>query len=194
MLTRPIFPPRPENAINPLMIPFYEKRGWWADIKKNGTCTVIDVQDDGAVEWWTRHGERHRQWTPTAELTAFFQNFPGSTIVGELLHNKGPSVKNTIYVFDIIRHDGNSLIGTTFRHRREKVLPEIAKVVPLHGNVWIAKTHTRDLLGLFKGLHDPLDEGVVLKNPDGILEPCWSKTNNNGWQVKSRRPHKNYTS
>src|SRR5690606_27494508 len=138
----------------------------------------IDVQADGSVEWWTRHGVRHKAWTPTTDLTDFFGNFPGSTLVGELLHSRGPSVKNTIYVFDIIKHEGESLVGTTFRHRQEQIMPAIQKVASIRGNVWFAKNYTDVNFGgtpgnpgLFESLHDPLDEGVVVKNPDGVLEP-----------------------
>ena len=61
------YPPRPEKAIAPSLIKFYEGRGWIAQIKKNGTCSTANVDDHGNVTFFTRHGEAHKAWIPTEE-------------------------------------------------------------------------------------------------------------------------------
>jgi hypothetical protein len=39
----------------------------------------------------------------------------------------------------------------------------------------------------------PEDEGFVFKNPKAPLVACLTARANSGWQVKCRRPHKNYS-
>ena len=116
-----LWPPRPEKAIPRDLIPFYEKRGSIAQIKKNGTCTVIDVDAAGVPTFWNRHQELHKAWTAPAHIVEYFKQFPDSVFVGELLHNKGPSVKDTLYLFDILVLKGNVLIGTTLKEGLTKL-------------------------------------------------------------------------
>lgn len=41
-----LWPPRPERKVPPTTHAFYQKRGYWAQVKKNGTCTVIFARGD----------------------------------------------------------------------------------------------------------------------------------------------------
>lgn len=192
-----IYPPRPTNAIIAPLIPVFEKRGFWAQIKWNGTCTVVSVSPDGDIVFKTRHGEDHKAWTPKPEMVEYFRNFPDSIFVGELLHNKGPSIKDTLYLFDVLRYQGTDLVGTTFEERQTKIMQsEVRKIKPLHATVWVADNYVDEgLYGLWNNLSSggtPLIEGLVLKNPNGVLEPYYKASANAGWQVKCRFPHKNY--
>lgn len=191
-----IFPPRPTKAIMPGLIKNFERRGWWAQIKWNGTCTVIGINQNREVDFKTRHGEPHKAWTPKPGAIQFFQNFPGSIFVGELLHNKGPGVKDTLYLFDVLSYLGTSLVGTTFEERQTGPMLAVSKVTPLSATVWVAENHQFGLSSLWKEIeHDkePLVEGLVLKNPKGILEFYHKESSNQGWQVKCRLPKTSYS-
>lgn len=183
-----LYPPRPEHAIAPSLIHFYEKKGWVAQVKKNGTLTVVFIDPQGAVTFKTRHGVDHKAWKATKDIIAYFSHFPDSIFICELLHSKDKSIKNTMYIFDLVRHNGKDLVGQTFEQRQEL----LRSVVPIAKNIILAKNYDRDLLGLFRSLQDPVDEGLVLKDPKSILRPCYGKSNNAAWQVKCRVGHKNY--
>lgn len=183
------YPPRPERAIAPDLIPFYEGRGWVGQIKKNGTCSVVRVGSDGSTAYWNRHGEPHRAWPGHAEVSGFFSSFPDSFFVFELLHSKGPSVKDTAYVFDVTRFQGRSLIGTTLTDRLE-ILERLRPTTP---KVVMVQTYTTGLRAIYDALSDPLDEGLVLKDPTSTLSGGWRPDLNGSWQIKCRRQSKNYS-
>ena len=181
------YPPRPEKAILPTLIPFYERKGWWAQRKLNGTCSVANVDDHGNVEFRTRHNESHKAWVPTNEAKTWFGQYPNSYFVFELLHSKGAGIRDTIYIFDILKLQGVSLVGFTLKERLEWL-----QRLPASGKVTVAISHKKDLTALYRGLSDPLDEGVVLKDPEAVLAECYRDGLNSGWQVKVRRGTKNF--
>lgn len=181
-----LYPPRPEKAIIPQLIKHFENNGFWAQIKKNGTCTSIFIDNEGNVSWRTRHNEPHKAWTPDEITNKFFSKFRNCCFSAELLHSKGGS-KNTLYLFDIVRWDGEYLSNSF--EERQKILQ---KIIPLQKNILIAKNYTKDLTGLFHSLKSIDDEGLVLKNPRSQLKDCRREGLNSDWQVKCRRPTKNY--
>lgn len=183
-----LYPPRPEKAISPSLIQYYEDRGWIAQVKKNGTASVASVDENAEVEFWTRHKERHKAWVPTDEAKAFLRQFPRSVFVFELLHSKGGGVRDTLYFFDVLVFEGRSLIGTTL-HERLKLLKAI---VPDVGHLLMAHTYTQSLRFLYDNLTSPLDEGIVLKDPAATLRSCLKPSSNSGWQVKCRKETKNF--
>ncbi len=182
-----LYPPRPEKAIPPDLIPFYEKTGSIAQIKKNGTCTVIDVDAAGVTTFWTRHGEPHKAWIAPDHIKKYFAAFSSSVIVAELLHNKGPSVKDTLYIFDILINKGNDLVGMKLKDRLT-IIQEFPRVTGIH----VAKTFTKNFVKLYDSLTDELDEGLVFKNPNARLKFCYKDGLNADSMVKCRKPTKNY--
>lgn len=184
-----LYPPRPETAISPSVISSFEKRGFVAQIKKNGTCSIASVGEKGYVDFYTRHGDRHKAWTPSTETRAFLAQFPNSVFVFELLHSKGGGVRDTLYFFDIISFMDADFIGVTFLERM-KALRQVLKDAPK--NMSVATVYTKNLTKLFTGLKHELDEGIVLKDPNSVLRSCFQEGKNGHWQVKCRRPTKNY--
>ena len=182
-----LFPPRPTNAIIPSLIPLYEGKGYIAQLKKNGTCSLAFIDDAGNVTLKTRHNEDHKAWQPTIKAIRFFSGYRSSIFVFELLHSKGGDVRDTIYIFDVLKFKGRDLIGTMLKDRLA-----ILKTIVTPEKISIAHTYTTGLLGLFEGLTSPLDEGIVLKRPDAILRSCQKDGLNSNWQVKCRKPTKNY--
>jgi len=156
--------------------------------KKNGTLQVISVAADGGVVFRTRRNEPNKAWTPLPDMGKYFASFPDSVFIGELLHSKHASVKNTIFLFDVLRYLGADLVGTVLRER----LDLLKKLHVLSPNIQILETYDKDLTGLFHSLSEPTDEGLVLKDPKATLRDCKRDGLNTGWQVKVRRPHKNY--
>ena len=182
-----LWPPRPEKSIPRDLIPIYENLGYVAQIKKNGTCSVMDVNKRGETLFWNRHNELHKAWSAPDNIKEYFSQFPDSVIVGELLHNKHRKYKNIIYIFDVLVLNGNDLVGTTLKER----LTLIEKF-PKADGIWIAKTYTKGFIKLFDSLNDEIDEGIVYKNPKAVLKFCFKDGQNADWQVKCRKPTRNY--
>lgn len=208
-----LWPPRPEKAIPHSFIGFYSKKGWVAQYKKNGTCTVLFVSPEKEIITKTRHNEDHKRWSPSVKSNAPFKTLPGNgwyVFVSELMDSKtSEDIKDTHYINDILVADGRNLEGTTFEERQE-----ILKSLFLVGgeeeteshwivtpNFWLAKTITEKFKSTWTAINDvaqnmngaPTDEGLVFKNPKAPLVMCSKSGSNSGWQVKCRVQHKNYT-
>jgi ATP-dependent DNA ligase len=196
-----LYPPRPEKKIPPSMLGFYQNRKWVCQIKKNGTCTVIFVKGDQVI-FKTRHDDDHKMWTPLPAHVEFFRSSCAgegwNVFVGELLHSKTPHIKNQLYIFDQIVHDGVQLVGSTLLdrhellHRRWPTIAEERDQYRVGEYVSIAKNFSKDFPALFTTLQKE-DEGVVLKDPIARLRACFKSNSNDGWQTKARIPHKNYS-
>ena len=197
-----LWPPRPESAVLPTLTPIYENKGFVAQVKREGTCSVIAVSPTGVLTAMNRHNEPHRAWSSTPASSAAFQGLPGDgwyVFVAELLHSKvagGP--RDTNYIFDILVADGEYLVGHTFEERQAilaEIFPTTLEDAPYHRvitpNTWVAKNFTTGFMALFNGLSSALDEGIVMKNPKAKLQMCSRQSANNDWQVKSRRRKKN---
>lgn len=192
-----LWPPRPEGKIPPAMMGFYERRGWHAQVKKNGTCTFAAARA-GQVVFMTRHATDHELWKPLDAHREFLSGpAKWEVFICELLHSKTPHIKNHLYIFDMVVADGVELVGSTF-DERQKLLAQrfpggAARPLGyrfLNEHFSVAATY----LGGFAGLWSQLaaeDEGLVFKDPKAKLEPCIHRFANSGWQVKCRKPTKN---
>jgi hypothetical protein len=183
---------------------FYERRGWTAQVKKNGTCTVIFARGDEVI-FKTRHNDAHKGWSPRPSHSAFFAGREAWNVyVAELLHSKGPLVKNHLYLFDILVCDGKELIGTTLPERqrilRERFPTPTADIVGSRAGLGarmieqdVSHAETIDQPSRVWPTLGALDEGFVFKDPAAKLSACITPTSNGAWQVKVRRPHANYS-
>jgi len=194
-----MWPPRPEDAIPTSMLGFYEKQGWVGQIKKNGTCTVVFAEKD--VTFKTRHNDDHKAWAPKADHIEFFKTVADGqwcVFEAELLHSKGGGIKDTFYIFDILVWQGENLVGTTFAERQALLFEIFPDRIDggdhwkLTDRIWLAKPILKDFLQVWTDLSAHEDEGIVLKNPNAKLKLCNKQNANKGWQIKCRRPHKNY--
>lgn len=185
-----ITPPRAEVKIPRSLLASFEGKGWWAQIKKNGTNSVIFVPPDRVPFAYNRHGEAHKQWRFTAASAAPFAALPGTgwyVFNAELLHSKvsgGP--KDTNYAHDVLVADGRYLLGKSYAERYAIVR---GLLVP-GPNLLVAGYETEGFGALFDGLSAGEDEGLVLKNPGGKLGT--RDGSGAGWMVKCRRLHKNF--
>lgn len=205
---RYLYPPRPEQAVPRVMATRYEKEGWWAQYKLNGTCSIVAVSPEKQLVCMGRHGphDRHSAWAPTLASSRAFLNLPGSgwyVFVAELMHSKvagGP--RDTLYVNDILVANGSYLVGTTFSERQgiigqlfpqPKGHPNLLSHYAVTPNCWIALNHWGNFVGLFDGINDPCHEGLVFKNPRARLALCSRASSNVSWLAKLRKAHKNYS-
>jgi hypothetical protein len=194
-----LWPPRPETKIAKPMLGFYQKRGYLAQKKKNGTCTLIFAKGNQVI-FKTRHNDDHKLWTPQDEHMKFFSGGKDwNVFVAELLHSKvtgGP--KNELYIFDQIVRDGVQLVGETFLSRQMALLAKFAGGKPeddcyrLTPKITLAKNFTGGFTTMFDTLKKE-DEGLVLKDPKAVLRACLKPDSNKGWQVKCRIAHSNYS-
>jgi ATP-dependent DNA ligase len=198
-----LYPPRPEDKILPDHLPFYEKHGWWAQIKKNGTCSILGVGPTGEIYTQTRHGEDHKLWKPSEESLRPFKdraNGKWRVYVVEVLDAKTSHIKDTIYIHDIIVNDGTILEGTTFAERQDLLLEIFPEYIgegfgynKVTEKVWLATIIKHDFKWVFDSINDPkVDEGLVIKDPKQNLTQMWRKGSNVSWQLKCRKPTKNY--
>lgn len=205
-----LFPPRPETALPSSLLKMYERKGWIAQFKKNGTGGTIAISPDKQFTCKTRHGDNHKLWQIDnyikGELIRLFPEKCWIYLICEVMHSKTKTVKNTIYIHDILVFNNEFLFDTTFIERQEKILNPHLKdkaisetishyVCDKAGQIWFAKLHDQGFSGLFFGIEDQtIDEGLVLKNPQGKLASCNKEVNRNKiWQVKFRHAKKNYS-
>jgi hypothetical protein len=201
----PLYPPRPEAAIPSQMLLFYEKKGWVAQYKKNGTYCVIWVTPKREVIIKTRHTTNHKAWSMTEylkqEILARFPEKKWFVLCAELLHSKTSTIKDTLYIHDLLVWKSQFMLASTFMERQllldERFMTNVEAqthyVCDDRGKLLYAKRFTKDFKSLFNAIKEPkIDEGLVLKNPEGKLRSCISSKENSSWQVKCRKKTKNY--
>jgi len=200
-----LFPPRPESAISPDTLSFYENRGWVSQFKKNGTNTIIAISPEKEFIAMNRHKEMHKAWNLTdyikTELIKLFPDTGWVVLVAEIMHSKTKTIKDTIFVHDLLVFESEFLLDSTFTDR-QKILDERLKtnvemethyVCDKENKIWFAKLFSSDFEKLFWDIEDPtIDEGLVIKNPQGKLKDCNKPTSNASWQVKCRHTCKKY--
>ena len=200
---RYLWPPRPEHVVPADRLNYYEKLGWGANYKKNGTCSLIWLSPDGEFKTMNRHQEAHKAWQlgPTnadvlRDLLPRGKWFCG---VAELMHNKAPNIKDTLYFHDVLVFNSEYLVGETYLARQkilEELFPANAEAYShyvVSDRIWRAKLFTSGFEKLFKDIKDPkTDEGLVIKKLDAPLKMCDIQKANAGWSMKARHPAKNY--
>jgi hypothetical protein len=202
---RYLYPPRPETAIDPLLIPRYAD--WWAQIKMNGTSNILHVSPDREIIAKSRHpdknGGNHKAWHVSVNTRQAFLDLPGNgwyVFTAELLHSKVRGLRDINFIHDILVADGEYLVGTIFAYRQNllrELFPERSQAVTgghyvIDPHTWLANNYERDFPKLFAGLTAPEHEGLVFKDPNAKLAPCGSERANAAWLRKVRRPSKAY--
>ena len=204
-----LYPPRPRTAIKFGSDNFRRLLAsgeWIAQPKLNGQRTLIYVDPEGQLQFWDRHKKPSSYQFPEWLVDDLKQvlNVPRgewSVFDSELLHLKDKHIKNTIYIFDMLVRDGKFLLNTTYSERHE-MLREITgadsvdsdgMATKLTEHVWVADSMGPDLWEDKWSLTNiSYVEGFVLKKADAKLAPCVVPKNNSGWQIRCRKPTKNY--
>jgi ATP-dependent DNA ligase len=203
-----IYPPRPKTSIPFDATGQYADAAWTAQLKLNGTRNLIFVSPDGEVDFWNRHKERHKAWSPPPQIVdAIKQQFAcGKWIVvdSELLHSKHASVKNTLYLFGLLVCDNEYLVGCTYADCHAMLAQRCGKVKPIERfggfvsevstNIWLANLIPNEQWDTAWQIANsqPIVEGIVLKRLAAKLEYARSEDNNGSWMIRCRKATKNY--
>ena len=199
-----LYPPRPDHAISPELLDGLEGKGYVAQVKKNGTNTVLFVRPStGELIAKTRHKDDHKLWSPNREYLKPFLALPGDgwyVFVAELLHSKVKDMRDILYVHDVLVINGTYLVGYSQDYRYERLramfLPyadETDSHWVLTPHLWVAKQYRDGFKALYDSLENADDEGIVLKLAEQTLNFAIKPDSNNGGMLKSRKTHKNFT-
>lgn len=203
-----MFLPRAQHSIRPEKVGQF--KGYIGQYKYNGARTLIFVLPDGSVELWNRHQEKHKQYKITKRMIRSIRSLNLSSgffhvLDGELMHAKTKGIKGRIVLYDILVHKSEYLVGSTYKDRYilldsvcgrpQQTEAETGRGIALKAKeaLWLAPCFSGDLTERFKD-HIDLDEieGLVLKDPKGKLDFGVAVDNNSAWQIRCRKPHKNY--
>jgi hypothetical protein len=206
---RLIYPPRPKGAINPAMLERY--KGFVAQYKYNDIRNLLYLFPDGSVHLYNRHREPHRAYQLTLDMEDSIHclELPLGkfhVIDGGLMHGKAPGIRDRLVLWDILVHNGEYLVGTTFLERYqllEKLVGNPTELenetggeiaLQINRNLWLAPLFKDKLAERYQRAASREElEGLVLKNPNGRLEWGLSESNNGFWQIRVRKPHANYS-
>lgn len=228
--TRYIFPPRPSTAIPREASYQYANYGWQAQLKFNDARCLVKYlpsptgrANDIPIELWGRHGEKFREYNAPPEIIEQLRELhtalnlkpnEWSLLDGGLLDFKHESIKDTIVIWDILVHDGEHLLGTTYSERYNKLAAitsepwyyhpphrqheplavgrQITKRILMPENIPAADWDTAWTMidkanaPYLTQKRGPVLEGLVFKDPSGILESGWREQNNSDWLGRSR--------
>jgi len=203
-----IYPPRPKGRIKPHQLPDYEKSGLWLVQRKyNGDRSLVQVSGQN-LKLWNRHG-REQDYRIHPELRDAILRLklpPGENwLDGELLHRRCP---DTLVLFDILKYEGKYLIGKS-QTERLNLLTEVCGAPidahPILGysldpqaknspKLFLAENWLGDFVERFnESLSTPLSEGLVLRKRASVLDNFGASEYEVDWQVRCRKPSKNYS-
>ena len=208
-----MYPPRPKLSIPPEKLPDYENNGYVAQLKFNGTRTLVEIGPGSDIKLWTRKREAHKAYTLSDELKSELTSIHEAgdvtkTLIfdAELMHNKTKGLKDTLIIFDLLVVDSDYLVGMSMLERYDVLCnilgepntwePETGRniAIEVFKHVWLAQTFVFGFEREFKSRIDMDEiEGLVLKQSWAKLERGLSETNNDNWLVRCRKPNKNYS-
>ena len=195
-----LVPPDPTDPLNPKpdYINSLESSGRYVgEFKWNGDNTEIHTDD---LSFWNRQGER-LCYTPHPDMLKELKRFPkGSILNGELMHRHTKQVKDLLILHCVMAWNGPLLLKKTWgysRHILEQLpwLPRTEGTQLAYGcHVLLAQTHDHGFWDLFQQARscDDSIEGIVLKNPSGIIQLSATPIKDVSWMVKIRKPSKKY--
>ena len=207
-----LYPPRPEHTTHPNQLGKYDNDKFIAQPKYNGTCCNVFISEDEVVVM-NRHKGKISSDYSKIDFKGLHRGTGWIVLSGEFLNKnkKGENGKPfnlKFVIWDILVYQGDYLIGSTFEDR-VKLLDELYPCYKMRvgddfenykhlcftnsDNVYRAPNYYANFELLFHDLaKTDLYEGVVLKRRDGKLTYGLTEKNNHGWQIKSRKPTKNY--
>jgi len=186
---RPILiPPDPKNPLNPS--PDYltglEKSGrYFAETKWNGDNAMIYTD---SLELWNRKCSRLK-YAPIGAVREELEQLPkGCLINAELVHNHTKTVKDTIIVHCIMVYKGEPLFGKTWADSRA-----IIEEFKYGEHVQLSRIYTTGFFDLWNQADGEVIEGIILKDPSGLLQFSQVPIADVSWMLKVRKPCKKYS-
>ena len=199
-----LYPPRPALKAPRTSITKFEELGFIAQPKLNGSCGVL-FTDGERVIFMNRHKSPFAKYSiPQEELKKLHRGEGWLVLVGEHMNKSQKDGKKKLFngkfvIFDILVYSGQHLVGTTFSQRQELLdqlyetqpfdtwISQISSSIFRVNNLQNAEEHWENLTQT--GMY----EGYVFKRKDGKLDLGFNSGNNSGWQIKIRKPTKNYS-
>ena len=194
-----IYPPRPEEVI-PRNIDIRWLHAWILQIKYNDTRVVISIEKDG-IKIYNRHKEPLKKHKPTQGLLDDINNLRQTlNITDNTILDGGLLNDDTLALWDILKHNNKPLIGTTYAERaarlraisNEENLPRLGHKISdhiwtPHNWDWNERDQIWDIVAQTNKTENRVAlEGIVYKDPLGVLEPGYKEKNNTTWLIKSR--------
>ena len=208
-----LFPPRPVQTTNNTELHKYDNGEFIAQPKYNGTCCVVFISKD-KVRVMNRHKGIITSDYSKIDFKSMNTGDGWMVLCGEFLNkNKkgesGESFNLKFVIWDILVYESNYLIGTTLEYRLsllDKLFDCSKSIVTNKGiisykhlcvtkydGVYIAPVYKSGFNELYNDIVDTdLYEGLVLKRKNAKLNFGFNEKNNNEWQIKCRKPTKNY--
>jgi ATP-dependent DNA ligase len=199
-----IYPPRPESVAPPQHLSKVEEE-YVGQPKLNGSCAIL-ATDGKEVHFMNRHHEKFRNklLIGEKELKSLHRGKGWIYLVGEYLNKSqkdklGKIFNGKFVIFDILVFEDNWLVGSTLEER-QNLLREIFKTQDHDG--WISKiteecflvnNFRKNFLNVWKDITTiEMYEGMVFKKANSKLQVSFGEKNNTGWQLKIRKPTRNY--
>lgn len=201
-----IYPPRPKNKIPSSSLPTFQNLGFIGQPKMNGSCGVMFLDDPQAitVNLMNRHKERFSRYPISEEeFISLHRGYGKMILVGEYLNKSQLDINEEplkgFVIFDIIMYNGEHLLGETQKERM-RLLNSLYTTEEYDGfirkinDVTFIVNQFDELPSTWeKMIKIDMYEGFVLKLPSGKLKNGVRPENNGDWQVKCRKPTKNYS-
>jgi hypothetical protein len=184
-----LVPPDPVNPTNPApdYINSLEQTGsYLAEKKFNGdNCYYFSSERN----FWNRHKLKHR-YLPPEEVLEELNNLPKKAHYNlELCNYKTKTTKHLLVVHCIMVWKDKPLLGSQWQSSR-KILEDTIPSTNKH--VILSPVYYSNFWNLFNQA-DGIDiEGIVLKNPKGILVHSTMPIPDCSWMLKIRKPCKKY--
>lgn len=211
-----LFPPRPIQTTHNTELSKYDNGMFLAQPKYNGDCCNIFI-NESTLHVMNRHKSPITSNYSDVDFRGMYMATGGNgwlVISGEFL-NKNKSGENgqpfnlKFVIWDILVWNGDYLLGTTFLDRvrlLEQLFPcsqmRVSKkefecykhlCMTEHKNIFKAPCYDSNFGSLYNSIVETdLYEGLVIKRKDAKLNIGLTEKNNNDWQIKCRKPTKNY--
>jgi len=200
-----IYPPRPKNAVPVGELDFWDDGSMIAQPKLNGSNAVIFMNGKD-VYVYNRHNQRLTNFNLSKEeLLRLYSGSGWMVINGEYLNKSkkdetGETFNHKLIIFDILVHNSNYLLGSSFQERVNLLDSLYGKndsdksyLYSVGENVYRVKSFEKGFKEAFDTLTKiDMIEGFVMKRRNGKLEIGNTENNNSNSQIKFRKATRNY--
>jgi ATP-dependent DNA ligase len=208
-----IFPPRPTQTTKHTELYKYDNGNFIAQPKYNGTCCNVFISEN-QLKVMNRHKGEISSNYKHIDFNGLHSGKGWMVLSGEFLNkNKlGEDEKPfnlKFVIWDILVYENKYLLGETLENRLkllEKLYPCVSITIgknkmqcfdhlccTKYENIYKAPSYVNNFSQLYDSIvKTDLYEGIVLKRKDSVLSLGLVENNNSAWQIKCRKPTKNY--
>lgn len=197
------YPPRPETIIPNDSLDYFESLGYIWQPKLNGSCAML-YTSGARCHFMNRHKGYLANKITDNEFNSIMKSNGWLILVGEYM-NKGKldvnnkPFKDKFVIFDILAHNGKLLLGKSIEYRQELLfrIPRTSYdkwISRISDNIFIVNNFYEDMSKNYNEIIKiDMYEGFVGKKQESVLSNGIRPANNTDWQIKVRKPTKNYS-